>query len=244
MSTSERTLRWHAIAGTVVPLMNLISRIQVTGGENIPKTGSFILAPCHYSAIDPVIMGLAAWKSGRVPRFMAKASLFRVPVLGSILRWLGQVPVEREGKERAVAPMKAAQTLAAAGQGIIIYPEGSLTRDPDMWPMRGKTGAVRMALDANMPLIPAAHWGTQVLMPRYSGKIRLFPRSPIQVLIGKPLDMSRFEGKVRDQKLLAEATDYLMQAIADLQSQLRGTPAPVKRWNPADHGQSETGAFR
>ncbi len=244
MSTSERTLRWKGIAGAVVPAMNIISRITVEGGQNIPKTGPFILAPCHYSAIDPVIMGLAVWKSGRVPRFMAKASLFRVPVMGSILRWLGQVPVEREGKERAVAPMQAAQKLAAAGQGIIIYPEGSLTRDPEMWPMRGKTGAVRMALDANMPLIPAAHWGTQVLMPRYSGKIRFFPRTPIRVLIGEPLDMSRFEGKPRDQKLLAEATDYLMAEIARLQSVLRGEPAPEKRWNPADHGQTETGAFR
>ena len=244
MATNERGPKWRVIAGIALPLMGLISSIRVRGEENVPAEGPFIVAPCHFSAIDPVVMGVGVWKAGRVPRFMAKSSLFTIPVLGQILRSLGQIPVEREGTQRALGPMKAARTLAKEGHGVIIYPEGTLTRDPELWPMRGKTGAVRMALESNIPLIPAAHWGTADLMPRYSGKIRLFPRSPIQVLIGKPLDMSRFEGKVRDQKLLAEATDYLMQAIADLQSQLRGIPAPEKRWNPAEHGQSETGAFR
>jgi 1-acyl-sn-glycerol-3-phosphate acyltransferase len=243
MATTDKPLRWRVVAGVALPLMALISRITVRGGDNLPKTGPFIVAPCHYSAIDPVVMGIGVWKAGRAPRFMAKESLFRVPILGSILTSLGQIPVDRSGQQRALGPMKAAKSLAESGGGIIIYPEGSLTRDPDMWPMRGKTGAVRMALDTGMPLIPAAHWGTQVLMPRYSGKIRFFPRTPITVLFGKPIDLSPFQGKTVDQKLLVHATDILMSAIADLQGQLRGETPPATRWDPAAHNQTSTGTF-
>jgi 1-acyl-sn-glycerol-3-phosphate acyltransferase len=242
--TSEKTARWRITAGLAMPLMALISRITVRGKENVPATGGFILAPCHFSAIDPVVMGVALWKAGRTPRFMAKESLFRVPVLGSILRGLGQIPVDRSGQQRALGPMKAARSLAKTGGGIIIYPEGSLTRDPDLWPMRGKTGAVRMALDAGIPLIPAAHWGTQILMPRYSGRLKFFPPTPVTVLIGKPIDLSAFRNKVLDQKMLTAATEILMSAIADLQGQLRGEKPPTKRWDPVEHNQTTTGKFK
>lgn len=243
MATNDRALKWQFIAGIVLPVMNLISSIQVRGDDNLPKSGPFIVAPCHFSAIDPVVMGIAVWKSGRTPRFMAKASLFKIPVIGAALRWLGQIPVDREGGQRALGPMKAARQLATEGNGVIIYPEGSLTRDPELWPMRGKTGAVRMALDSDIPLIPAAHWGTQILMPRYSGKIRLFPRTPITVLMGKPIDLSAFKGKPIDQKVLNQATLILMNAITDLQAQLRGEKAPDKRWDPVEHNQTTTGKF-
>lgn len=244
MVTSEKSARWRITAGFALPLVGLISRITLRGAENIPAKGGFILAPCHFSAIDPVIMGVGLWKAGRAPRFMAKESLFRIPVLGSILRGLGQIPVDRSGQKRALGPMKAARSLTDTGNGIIVYPEGSLTRDPDLWPMRGKTGAVRMALDANIPLIPAAHWGTQILMPRYSGRIRFFPRTPITILIGKPIDLSAFRGKPIDQKLLTTATNILMTAIAELQGQLRGEQPPTKRWDPAEHNQTTTGKFK
>jgi 1-acyl-sn-glycerol-3-phosphate acyltransferase len=101
-----------------------------------------------------------------------------------------------------------------------------------------------MALDADIPLIPAAHWGTQILMPRYSGKIRFFPPTPITVLIGKPIDLSAFRGKALDQKLLTAATEILMSAIADLQGQLRGATPPTTRWDPVEHNQTTTGKFK
>ncbi len=243
MATSERGMRWRVIAGIALPLMGLISSIRVRGEKNVPAEGPFIVAPCHFSAIDPVVMGVGVWKAGRVPRFMAKISLFKIPVLGAILRSLGQIPVEREGTQRALGPMKAARTLAKEGHGVIIYPEGTLTRDPELWPMRGKTGAVRMALESNIPLIPAAHWGTADLMPRYSGKLRLFPRTPITVLFGKPIDLSAFAGKPIDVKVLNQATLILMNAITELQAQLRGEKAPEKRWDPLEHNQTTTGKF-
>jgi 1-acyl-sn-glycerol-3-phosphate acyltransferase len=126
---------------------------------------------------------------------------------------------------------------------VVIYPEGTLTRDPDLWPMRGKTGAVRSALQAGIPIIPAAHWGTQHVMPRYAKKISLFPRKTIYITFGDPVDLSAFAGRGLDSKTLAEATDVVMQAITALVEELRGEKAPASRWDPAKNNQTETGRF-
>ncbi len=237
----EKTLGWHLIAATLLPILTLMARYPVIDGHKLPKTGAFILAPNHFSEIDPVIMGRFMWKLGRVPRFLAKASVFKNPVLGAVLRWSGQIPVEREGRGRLDAPLKAAQQLVDNELAVIIYPEGSLTRDPDLWPMRGKTGAVRMALQVGVPIIPAAHWGTQHIMARYSKKISFFPRKTVTCKIGDPVDLSDLAGRPLDQATLAEGTDRVMAAIAALLGDLRGETPPAERWNPADHGQSETG---
>lgn len=237
----EKTFGWHLIAATLLPILTLMARYPVIDGEKLPKTGAFILAPNHFSEIDPVIMGRFMWKLGRVPRFLAKASVFKIPVLGAVLRWSGQIPVEREGRGRLDAPLKAAQQLVDNELAVIIYPEGSLTRDPDLWPMRGKTGAVRMALQVGVPIIPAAHWGTQHIMARYSKKISFFPRKTVTCKIGDPVDLSDLAGRPLDQATLAEGTDRVMAAIAALLGDLRGETPPAERWNPADHGQSETG---
>lgn len=237
----EKTLLWRVIAAFCLPLLTLMARYPVIDGHKLPKTGAFILAPNHYSEIDPVIMGLFMWKLGRVPRFLAKASVFRVPVLGPILRWSGQIPVERDGRGRSDAPLKAAQQLVEHELAVVIYPEGSLTRDPDLWPMRGKSGAVRMALQAGVPIIPAAHWGTQQIMARYSKKISFFPRKTVYCKIGDPVDLSDLVGRPLDQATLAEGTDRVMAAIAALLGDLRGETPPAERWDPVKHGQSETG---
>ena len=237
----EKTLLWHFIAALCLPLLTLMARYPVIDGEKLPKTGAFILAPNHYSEIDPVIMGRFMWKLGRVPRFLAKASVFKIPVVGALLKASGQIPVERDGRGRSAAPLRAAQQLVGRELAIIIYPEGSLTRDPDLWPMRGKSGAVRMALQAGVPIIPAAHWGTQNIMARYSRKISFFPRKTVTCKIGDPVDLSDLVGRPLDQATLNEGTERVMKAIAALLSDLRGETAPVERWNPVKNGQSETG---
>jgi 1-acyl-sn-glycerol-3-phosphate acyltransferase len=122
-----------------------------------------------------------------------------------------------------------------------VYPEGSLTREPDLWPMRGKTGAVRLALAGGIPVIPVAHWGSQQILPRY-GKLRLWPlRRRVRVIIGNAIDVKAIDGAAGQPAALAAATDEIMSEIATLLSQLRGEPAPTERWNPAAHGQEETG---
>src|SRR5690606_37808253 len=207
------------------------------------KSGAFIVSPNHYSEIDPLVVGVVMWKLGRMPHFMAKASIFKIPVLGYLAKISGQIPVERSGVARGNDPIAAATRIVDQGLAVVIYPEGSLTRDPDLWPMRGKTGAVRMALEADIPLIPAAHWGTQLVMPRYGRKISIFPRRTITVKIGDPVDLSRFRGKPITASLLNEATDVLMADVAKLLAELRGEPAPAERWDPSKNNQQETGRF-
>lgn len=228
------------IAAPVVPAMRAVARIRIREPQKLPATGAFILAPNHHSNIDPVVIGLAVWRLGRAPRFLAKASLFRIPVVGAALRSVGQIPVERGGAARGAIPLSAATRLIEQGQGVIVYPEGSLTRDPELWPMRGKTGAARLALQLGLPVIPAAHWGTQQLMPRYSNRLRLRPRSRIDVVFGDPVDLSDLG---HDRAALQSATDRIMAAITALVEELRGETAPPERWDPTKHGQTETGTF-
>ena len=227
----------------VLPLITWLVKYRFYDKTKIPLLGPLIISPNHNSHIDPVVMGVAVWHMGRNPRFMAKASILRVPVLGWFLKLSGQIPVERGGSMRSQASLKAARALAEKGQSVIIYPEGSLTRDPDNWPMRGKSGAVRLALEMGIPIVPIAHWGTQAVMGRYSKKISFWPRKTVDVKVGDPLDLSAYAGKPLTSTTLTAATNDLMNAITALLEDLRGEKAPATRWDPAAHNQTETGKF-
>jgi 1-acyl-sn-glycerol-3-phosphate acyltransferase len=240
---SEKIPIFRLLAGLLIPLMEVLARYIIIDGDKLPKHGAFICAPNHYSEIDPVVVGRVMYKLGRAPRYLTKASLFKVPVVGWFLRTSGQIPVERAGAARGSDPLAAASKLARDGFAVVVYPEGSLTRDPDLWPMRGKTGAVRLALQAGVPIVPMVHWGTQLVMPRYGKKISFFPRKTIRVKIGDPVDLSAFAGRGLDPKTLHEATAVLMAAITALLVDLRGEPAPAEPWDPSKHDQSEIGRF-
>jgi 1-acyl-sn-glycerol-3-phosphate acyltransferase len=233
---------WWLIAGPAAPLVRVLASTRIRNGEKLPASGPYILAPNHMSNIDPVIVGEAVWRVGRAPRFLAKASLFGVPVVGAALRALGQIPVERGGASRGAIPLSEAKRLIAEGQGVIVYPEGSLTRDPDLWPMRGKTGAARLALQLGLPVVPVAHWGAQALMPVNSKKLKLRPRAHVELIFGDPVDLSDL-GRVADRAALATATERIMAAITGLLEELRGETAPKERWDPSKHGQPEIGIF-
>lgn len=241
---ADKTVGWRILAACVIPFLLILARYRVRNPEAIPVTGPFILSPNHYTNFDPLVTAYALWKSGRVPRFLAKASVFRVPVLGAILRGTGQIPVERAGTPAGGPdPLAAAGRLVSDGLAVIVYPEGTLTRDPDMWPMRGKLGAVRLALEHGIPIIPCAHWGAQAVLPRYSKKFSLFPRKDIDIVFGDPVDLSAWADAPRTSATYAEATTAVMNAITALLEDLRGETAPPERWDPAQHGQTEIGRF-
>lgn len=238
----ERPPVFWVLAAVVVPLVGIMARIEIQGAEKLPREGAYVVAVNHHSEIDPLFVAVAVWRMRRAPRFMAKESLFRVPVLGWALRATGMVPVSRSTSAGAAREtISTSQLLVDHGRGVIVYPEGTLTRDPDLWPMRGKTGAVRLALTDQIPLIPMAHWGAQQIMPRY-GKLRLWPpRRHITVVVGDPIDLDEFHDTPTKPATLSRATTKLMDRIAELLAGLRGIPAPAERWNPAEHGQKETG---
>lgn len=245
-ATVEKTRpSWFWLLGFfVVPFMTLLTKIRFIHPERLPREGAYVLAVNHYSEIDPLVTAVGIWRLGRAPRFMAKESLFRAPVLGPAMKATGMVPVARSSSSAsAKQTLKAAEDIATHGRGVIVYPEGTLTRDPGLWPMRGKTGAVRLALEAGVPLIPAAQWGAQEIMPRY-GKLRLWPwRKPTTLIFGEPIDLSDYVGHERENSALQEATELTMNRIAELLGELRGETPPAKRWNPSEHGQKETGHY-
>lgn len=245
MAATERRkapLFW-LLSFLVIPFVSFLAKIRITGKDKLPAQGAFVLAPNHYSEIDPLIIAVAVWRMKRLPRFMAKESLFRIPVVGWILRKTGMIPVARASSAAAAKQtMAQSRALVEHGRGVIVYPEGTLTRDPDLWPMRGKSGAVRLALAGDIPLIPVAHWGTQKVMGRYQKGISFWPpRKPVQIIVGDPVDLSDLTPRASEPAALNEATRRLMDAITVLLEEARGEKAPAERWNPADHGQKETG---
>jgi 1-acyl-sn-glycerol-3-phosphate acyltransferase len=232
---------WRVAQFGAVPLARVLMGTRISGREHLPQSGPFIVVPNHFSDVDPVIVGLAVWKSGRFPHFLAKESLFRVPVLGFLLRATNMVPVLRGGVRGGADPLAAARELLAKGGGVVMYPEGTLTRDPDLWPMRGKTGAARLALQSGVPVIPVSHWGDQKIAPRWQHKLKFFPRVTTDVLFGPPVDLSTWLGGPLVGASINAATNAIMDAITVLVEQQRGETAPAVRWDPAEHGQSEFG---
>lgn len=241
MSESRKSRITFTILATVVrPAMNLMMGRSWEGVQNLPKGTGFIACPNHVTEIDPLVVGHFFYNQGFLPRYLAKASLFKVPVLGAALRATKQVPVQRGGAG-AAASLDAAQEVVDAGGALIVYPEGTLTRDPDLWPMKGRTGAARLALQTGAPVIPVAHWGAQDVLPRYGKMLHLFPRKHVRVRVGQPVDLSDLRGIPLTKTVLEEATERIMAELSAQVALLRGEPAPAARWDPARNGQKAVG---
>ena len=220
----------------VVSLLHLILR-PVTlrdwrSQDKIPQTGGVILVANHISNMDPLALGQYLAFSGRWPRFLAKASLFRYPVLGRILRACGQIPVQRQSAKSADALLAAVEAVGQ-GRAVVIYPEGTITGDPDLWPMQGKTGAARVALRTGCPVIPIGQWGAQELM--YGKEIRfprLFPRKTLRLIAGEPVALDHLRRLPVTAAVLDEATSAIMDAITALVAELRQERPPGSRFDP------------
>jgi len=159
---------WYRLAALILrrPPM-VLTRRDWAGMEHIPEGGAVTVVN-HISHVDPLSFAHFLHDAGRLPRFLGKAGLFSVPVVGTILRGAGQIPVYRESDDAAEA-YSAAVAAVRAGELVAIYPEATLTRDPDLWPMTGKTGAARIALKTGAPVIPVAQWGPHLVLPGTDG---------------------------------------------------------------------------
>ena len=170
----------------------------------------------------------------KLPRqvFLAKSTLFDVPVLGAVIRKLGQLPVHRNAADAALV-LRDAEAGIRNGACVIFYPEATVTRDPAQWPMVAKTGAARLALTTGAPVVPVAHWGAQEILPYHSYRPRLVPRKTVHALAGPPVDLSAFEGQPLTSKVLHAATEAIMKDITGLLAQLRGEVPPAEPFHPA-----------
>ncbi|MCF3142296.1 lysophospholipid acyltransferase family protein [Streptomyces platensis] len=224
---------WYRLAAVICkpPLLVLFKR-DWQGMEHIPADGGFITAVNHNSYLDPLSYAHYQYNTGRVPRFLAKAGLFKSGFVGLMMRGTGQIPVYRETTDAANA-FRAAVTAIEKGECVAFYPEGTLTRDPDLWPMQGKTGAARVALLTKAPVIPVAQWGANDAMPPYAKekKLQLFPRKTLRVQAGPPVDLSAFYDREPTAEVLRAATDVIMTAITEQLAVVRGEPAPVEPYD-------------
>lgn len=233
MTAQRRTpVGFRAAAAIVRPSMNALVGKEWRGLENLPSEG-YIAVANHVSEIDPVAVAHALYMGGHTPHFLAKDSLFRAPVLGSALRGLQQIPVTRAERSEARKSLDVATEVLTGGGTIIFYPEGTLTRDPQLWPMRAKSGAARLALTTGAPLIPVTHWGIQDFLPPYAKAPRALPRKRYTLQVGAEIDIADLRGKPLTRTLLAEATQRIEQALTDGVAQLRGEPAPELIWDRA-----------
>ncbi|MDN6428569.1 MAG: 1-acyl-sn-glycerol-3-phosphate acyltransferase [Propionibacterium sp.] len=232
MSKSVKGL-YRVLLGVVGPVMRVWTDIHVTGLENLPRQGGFLVTPNHISNVDPLCMAYFLVSHGYPVRFMAKSELFRVPLLGAVLRGLKMVSVDRRSPhpDGALAPARMALNN---GECVAIYVEGTLTRDPQYWPMRAKTGAARLALDTGVPVIPIAQWGAQEILPRYTKVLNVRPGREIRISVLPAVDLSDLQGPdgSEDHAAVAEATRRIQRAITAGVEELRGEPAPHEPWDP------------
>ncbi len=219
----------RAIAGLVKPVLRVWTKRTWTGMENIPASGGVILAANHLSHFDPLTCAHFVYDANRWPQFLAKASLFRLPVIGALIRRLDQIPVER-GSVEAAKSLDRLVSVIERGGAVIVYPEGTTTREPDLWPMRGKTGAARLALLTGAPVIPIAMWGPEKIFDPRTSRISFKPRTPVAVTAGPPVDLSKWAGSEPTRATLDVMTDEIMIAIRDLVAELRHEdPPPLYR---------------
>jgi 1-acyl-sn-glycerol-3-phosphate acyltransferase len=226
-----------------IPIIKLITKRTWIGAENIPKSGAVIVANNHLSYFDVLNFAHFLFSNGRAPRFLGKVEVFKVPIIGRILLAAGQVPVERETPNAGKA-VDHAKRLLEAGHLLGVYPEGTLSRDLGHWPMVAKTGLARLALTTNTPVIPVAQWGSQIMMPTYSKKLKLFPRTQITMVAGKPVDLSPWYGKGDDPEALIAATAKIMREITTLLEQIRGQRRPEVIFDPHTSDLPRTGNFK
>ena len=201
-------------AAILIPILKALTKREWRGAENLPKTGPVIVISNHLSYADALVFAHFLYSNGRAVRYLGKDSVFKIPILGKIISSSGQIPVARES-DKASHALDSALGLLEAGHCVGIYPEGTLTRDANLWPMVAKTGIARLAIISKAP-----------------------------VIAGSALDFSKWYGKEEDQAALVEATAYAMAGITKLLEQIRGESAPDEIFDPHNSNLPRTGNFK
>ncbi|MGW0892258.1 lysophospholipid acyltransferase family protein [Saccharopolyspora sp. NPDC002578] len=231
---------WLRLAAVVFyPLTALLSRVRVHGLENIPATGPALLVLNHVSHLDPLYDAVTVHRAARVPRFMAKNTLWNVPVLRNVLNGVEQIPVFRQTAD-ARKSLEAAHDALEAGKIVIIYPDGTVTKDPEGWPMSPKPGVARLAVEHDVPIVPAARWGTRDVYDHYEKKFRPFPRKTVHVRIGEPLDLSEYRDAPADAPVLRTVSELAMSRVRELLGDIREQQPPGEFYSAARRRDQQT----
>ena len=209
---------WYFLLKNIIlgPILKVLFRPWVRGAEKIPTDGSAILASNHLSFSDSIFLPLML---RRPVVFLAKSEYFTGKgIKGTLSRWFfkgtGQLPIDRSGGKASEAALNTGLGVLAQSQLLGIYPEG--TRSPDGRVFRGRTGIARMVLEAKVPVFPVAMIDTEKVQPigRKLPRIRR-----IGVVVGEPLDFSRFAGMEGDRLVLRAVTDEIIYELMKLSGQ-------------------------
>lgn len=223
---------WTRLAIAIVrPPTAVLTRRRWSGQQHIPPSGPVIIAVNHISHLDPFPLAHFIFAAGRVPRFLAKEAVFALPVGGRIVRGAGQIPVHRYS-DRAEDALDSAAAALRRGECVVIYPEGSTTKDPAYWPMRARTGVARLALTTGATVVPVGQWGAQHIFGR-DGKLHLLPPRLVQYAAGPPVDLARYPvGSELSGRVLREITEEIAGRIRVLVGGLRGETPPAGVFDP------------
>ena len=218
---------------------SLLIKSRYRNLNDLPQTTGAIIVVNHVSHVDPFLVAKMIIDGARRPRFLAKDTLFTSRFVGKAMTNMDHIPVKRGTADARQSLARAVEALEAGGM-IVLHPEGTVTRDPDGWPMAGKTGAARLALlTPSVPVIPIAQWGVQEQIDLYQKKIKLIPRPKHVMSVNAPIDLSAFYGRDLDEQTLHEVTEVIMKRLRSDVAELRGLPAPTgelfvwERPNPA-----------
>jgi 1-acyl-sn-glycerol-3-phosphate acyltransferase len=222
---------YRLVVSSARPFLALTSTHDWQRQDLIPRDGGVIVAANHVGYVDPMTLGIYVLEAGRVPKYLAKSSLFETPLIKHVFIGAKQIPVYR-GTSDASNALSAAVDAVAEGDCVLIYPEGTVTRDPDYWPMKARTGVARLALMTGAPVVPVAQWGPQDVW-HYKAKLpRPFPRKKVQILAGEPVDLSSYAGMPLTTDVLREVTDLIMAHVTALLVELRGGQPPAVTYDP------------
>jgi 1-acyl-sn-glycerol-3-phosphate acyltransferase len=223
---------WYRFAIALLkPFCVLLWRREASGLQHLPRESGLILAANHISHLDPIaVCDHVLYDLRLAPRFLAKSTLFKGKgLVAQVMRGAGQIPVHRHTADASKA-LDAAVDALARGETVVLYPEGTVTRDPEKWPMAGRTGVARLALLSGAPVLPLAQWGSQEILDSYRSKgFHPFPRHTMRFRLGPPVDLSEFQGRPLSAEVLRAATERVMDAITRELEVLRGAPAPPHR---------------
>ncbi len=220
----------------VRPALFPYARFDVDGVSRIPARGPVILAANHRSYFDVVALAIVAARLRRPVRFLGKRELFDAPVIGSVARALGGIPVDRGS--RSDAPLREARRALEAGEVVLVLPQGTIPRGRAFFDpvLKGKSGTARLAAMTGAAVIPVGLWGTEAVWPRSSRLpdiTNVLRPPPVRVRVGRPVHLGLSD--------VTADTEAIMAAIADqlpAESQRPHTPTAeeLARTFPPDHG--------
>jgi 1-acyl-sn-glycerol-3-phosphate acyltransferase len=194
-----RTMRFLIAGGSATAY-----RARISGRKNLPVTGGYVLAPSHRSMMD---IPLAAWLTARPLRYMGKASLFRIPVLGWFFRTLGGFAVARDGTDRKA--LRDSMAMLQSGEILLVYPEGTRQHGPKIQTLQ--PGAAYLALRAGVPILPVGIAGTEEILRSHRVKLPRFRH--VAMVVGEPLVGEQRDGGVVPREQVDALTARLHDAL-------------------------------